>query len=125
MATDEIPISEKSVKVSSPRPESEEVSVQQKENVISDNDPEGSFDQVDFSHIDGKKVLRKMDLRLIPMLAVLYLLSFLDRGNIGNAKIEGLQEDLNMTGGQYNWTCNAPSRECQLWQSRSNDRSFQ
>ncbi|KAM5356487.1 hypothetical protein ACJ41O_003133 [Fusarium nematophilum] len=56
-----------------------------------------------FSHIDEKKVLRKMDLRLIPMLALLYLLSFLDRGNIGNAKIEGLQEDLNMTGDQYNW----------------------
>jgi hypothetical protein len=50
-----------------------------------------------------KKILRKMDLRLIPMLALLYLLSFLDRGNIGNAKIEGLTEDLNMTGAQYNW----------------------
>ena len=45
-----------------------------------------------------------MDLHLIPMLALLYLLSFLDRGNIGNAKIEGLQEDLHMTGPQYNWT---------------------
>ncbi|KAF4334813.1 hypothetical protein FBEOM_11344 [Fusarium beomiforme] len=55
-----------------------------------------------FSHLD-KKILHKMDLRLIPMLAVRYLLSFLDRGNIRNAKIEGLQEDLNMTGDQYNW----------------------
>lgn len=62
-----------------------------------------------------------MDIRLIPMLALLYLLSFLDRklsssspysesrltfqpgGNIGNAKIEGLQEDLGMTADQYNW----------------------
>lgn len=42
-------------------------------------------------------------MRLIPVLAVLYLLSFLDRGNIGNAKIEGLQEDLNMSDDQYNW----------------------
>ncbi|ROT38290.1 MFS general substrate transporter [Sodiomyces alkalinus F11] len=56
-----------------------------------------------FAHLDEKKVLRKMDMRLIPMLALLYLLSFLDRGNIGNAKIEGLQEDLNMTDDQYNW----------------------
>ncbi|KAM0335002.1 hypothetical protein ACHAQA_000036 [Verticillium albo-atrum] len=56
-----------------------------------------------FAHIDEKKVLRKMDIRLIPMLALLYLLSFLDRGNIGNAKIEGLQEDLNMSDDQYNW----------------------
>ena len=35
----------------------------------------------DFSGIDKDKVLRKMDIRLIPMLAILYLLSFLDRGN--------------------------------------------
>ncbi|CAI6340898.1 unnamed protein product [Periconia digitata] len=56
-----------------------------------------------FAHLDEKKILRKMDLRLIPMLALLYLLSFLDRGNIGNAKIEGLVEDLGMTGAQYNW----------------------
>ncbi|KAI0160235.1 MFS general substrate transporter [Xylariaceae sp. FL1272] len=49
-----------------------------------------------FAHLDEKKILRKMDMRLIPMLAILYLLSFLDRGNIGNAKIEGLQEDLQL-----------------------------
>lgn len=57
----------------------------------------------DFSHIDEKKVLRKMDIRLLPMLALLYLLSFLDRGNIGNARIEGMNETLNLTGPQYNW----------------------
>jgi hypothetical protein len=32
-----------------------------------------------FAHLDQKKILRKMDMRLIPMLALLYLLSFLDR----------------------------------------------
>jgi MFS family permease len=56
-----------------------------------------------FAHLDKKKILRKMDLRLIPMLALLYLLSFLDRGNIGNANIEGLQEDLKMKPTEYNW----------------------
>ncbi|KAI2640358.1 MFS general substrate transporter [Hypomontagnella submonticulosa] len=56
-----------------------------------------------FADLDEKKILRKMDLRLIPMLALLYLLSFLDRGNIGNAKIEGLQEDLSMSPDEYNW----------------------
>ncbi|KAI1469667.1 MFS general substrate transporter [Daldinia caldariorum] len=56
-----------------------------------------------FADLDEKKILRKMDLRLIPMLAILYLLSFLDRGNIGNAKIEGLQEDLRMSPDEYNW----------------------
>jgi hypothetical protein len=67
------------------------------------HDPEWDGSDVDFSHIDTKKVLRKMDIRLIPNLALLYLLSFLDRGNIGNAKIQGLTEDLHMTGRQYNW----------------------
>jgi hypothetical protein len=36
------------------------------------------------------------------MLAVLYLVSHLDRANIGNAKIAGLVEDLGMSGIQYN-----------------------
>ncbi|KAL4964238.1 major facilitator superfamily domain-containing protein [Aspergillus stella-maris] len=56
-----------------------------------------------FSDEMQKRVLRKMDLRLIPMLALLYLLAFLDRGNIGNAKIEGMLDDLNMSGSEYNW----------------------
>lgn len=56
-----------------------------------------------FAHLDEKRILRKMDLRLIPMLALLYLLSFLDRGNIGNARIEGLTETLGISGPQYNW----------------------
>ena len=67
------------------------------------SDVEGTGEELDFSNIDEKKVLRKMDIRLIPMLALLYLLSFLDRGNIGNASIEGLTEDLGLTGPQYNW----------------------
>lgn len=53
-----------------------------------------------FAHLDLKKILLKIDLRLIPPLTALYLLSFLDRGNIGNAKIEGLSEDLHLTPGQ-------------------------
>lgn len=41
-----------------------------------------------------KRVVQKVDRRLVPMLALLYLVSHLDRANIGNAKIEGLAEDL-------------------------------
>ncbi|KAF5094346.1 hypothetical protein DV451_005035 [Geotrichum candidum] len=55
-----------------------------------------------YPDVDEKKLLRKMDLHIVPTLAVLYLLSFLDRGNIGNANIEGLSTDLNLIGNQYN-----------------------
>ena len=44
------------------------------------HDSNWTGDDVDFSHVDEKAALRKMDVRLIPMLAILYLLSFLDRG---------------------------------------------
>ncbi|KAL4948868.1 major facilitator superfamily domain-containing protein [Aspergillus filifer] len=49
-----------------------------------------------------KKMLWKIDIRLIPMLAVLYLISHLDRANIGNAKIEGLTTDLGLDGVKWN-----------------------
>jgi hypothetical protein len=39
-----------------------------------------------FAHLDLKKILWKIDMRLIPVLTILYLLAFLDRGNIGNGK---------------------------------------
>jgi hypothetical protein len=42
---------------------------------------------VDISGVDEKKLIRKIDLYLIPWLALLYLLSFLDRTSIGNAKV--------------------------------------
>lgn len=66
------------------------------------HDPNWTGEDVDFSMVNEKATLRKMDIRLIPMLAVLYLLSFLDRGNIGNAKIQGLTADLELKGDQYN-----------------------
>ena len=39
--------------------------------------------------------------RILPILAILFLLSFLDRTNVGNAKIIGLEEDLGITDHQY------------------------
>ncbi|KAI1818414.1 major facilitator superfamily domain-containing protein [Poronia punctata] len=78
------------------------IEVEAGQNVAKKIDVAPALTAESFAHLDEKKILRKMDMRLIPMLAILYLLSFLDRGNIGNAKIEGLQEDLNMSGDQYN-----------------------
>lgn len=52
--------------------------------------------------IQDWKLLRKVDLRLLPILTLLYLLSFLDRTNIGNAKIDGLTKDLHVSPAAYN-----------------------
>jgi hypothetical protein len=34
-----------------------------------------------YDEVETKRILRKVDLRLLPCLTLLYLLSFLDRGN--------------------------------------------
>ncbi len=51
-----------------------------------------------------KRLIRKIDWTLVPFLALLYLLSFLDRTNIGNARLAGLEKDLGMDPNslQYN-----------------------
>jgi hypothetical protein len=51
--------------------------------------------------INEKSFLRRLDLKLLPPLSFLYLLSFLDRSNVGNARVEGLTTDLHMTGNEY------------------------
>ncbi|KAH7363765.1 putative MFS transporter [Rhexocercosporidium sp. MPI-PUGE-AT-0058] len=48
-----------------------------------------------------RKVLLKLDTRILPVLAALFLCSFLDRTNVGNAKIYKLEKDLGMTDHQY------------------------
>lgn len=48
-----------------------------------------------------KKFVRKTDLLLIPLFGAMYFFSYLDRSNIGNAKIADLMEDINLTDSQF------------------------
>lgn len=48
------------------------------------------------------RLLRKIDLHLLPPLAVMYLLNFLDRSNLAQARQGTLEEDLGMEGTDYN-----------------------
>ncbi|KAF8078748.1 MFS general substrate transporter, partial [Lyophyllum atratum] len=57
--------------------------------------------EVDTANIDEKKLLRKIDLRIIPWLTFMYLLNFLDRGSIGNAKLYNLTADIKIVDSQY------------------------
>ena len=44
----------------------------------------------------------KFDVRILPVLALMYLANALDKGNIGNAKTNGLEEDLHFRANDYN-----------------------
>ncbi|KAL3481779.1 major facilitator superfamily domain-containing protein [Aspergillus californicus] len=64
--------------------------------------PEDEEFLANFSDEQRKTVLKKVDWRLMPMLLLLYLVAYIDKTNIGNAKIEGLLSSLDMNGQQYN-----------------------
>lgn len=48
-----------------------------------------------------KQVVRKLDRHLAPLFAALYFVAYLDRSNIGNASVAGLNDDLGLSGAQY------------------------
>jgi hypothetical protein len=48
------------------------------------------------------RLVRKLDLVVYPVLFIVYMMSFLDRINISNARIQGLVKDLDLTGNRFN-----------------------
>jgi CCR4-NOT transcriptional regulation complex NOT5 subunit len=56
-----------------------------------------------FTKEEEEAVIRKLDWHLMPLIFVLYSLSVLDRSNLGNAKIAGMQKDINISGNRYAW----------------------
>lgn len=61
-------------------------------------DDEGSLEYKQMT----KRVLWKFDIHILPPLALLWLANFIDRTNVGNARIAGLQTDTHLTGNQFN-----------------------
>lgn len=51
--------------------------------------------------IEGR-ILRKCDYHILPWLFGIWLCAFIDRSNIGNARIDGLTEDLHLRGNMFN-----------------------
>ncbi|KAA1097483.1 hypothetical protein PGT21_008460 [Puccinia graminis f. sp. tritici] len=47
-------------------------------------------------------LIRKVDLHVLPGLSLLWLACFIDRTNIGNAKVGGMDHSLGLHGKQYN-----------------------
>ena len=60
------------------------------------------YDLEPIDRMAEKILLRKCDLHVLPMISLLYMLAFIDRINIGNARIQGLEKDLQMKGNDYN-----------------------
>ncbi|KAI1126070.1 major facilitator superfamily domain-containing protein [Nemania abortiva] len=72
------------------------------EAVICEDKSSDSVESAGWTVEEETVVRRKLDRQLVPMVTILYLLCFLDRINIGNARIQGMTEDLNLIGYRFN-----------------------
>ncbi|KAJ0314170.1 hypothetical protein Brms1b_007134 [Colletotrichum noveboracense] len=51
-----------------------------------------------------KKLIRKVDMRMLPTMILIYIMNYLDRNAIGSARLGGLEKDLGLTGSEFQ-TC--------------------
>ena len=53
--------------------------------------------------VQYKKLLRKIDFTIAPLLAVVYFLQFLDKTTLSYTSVMGIVEDANLVGQQYSY----------------------
>ncbi|KAF2495246.1 MFS general substrate transporter [Lophium mytilinum] len=58
---------------------------------------------IEIDPVEAKRVLRKIDLRIVPVLFITYLLQYLDKNGINYASVYGLQKGTHLTGDDYSW----------------------
>ncbi|KAI1380422.1 MFS general substrate transporter [Hypoxylon crocopeplum] len=56
----------------------------------------------DWSVEEETEIRRKFDFTIVPLVTTLYMLCAIDRANVGNARIEGMTDDLSLVGYRYN-----------------------
>ncbi|PLB55492.1 pantothenate transporter liz1 [Aspergillus steynii IBT 23096] len=56
---------------------------------------------VELNPATERKLVRKIDLFLLPAIWIVYLLSYMDRSNLGNARVAGMGDDLHITEDRY------------------------
>ncbi|KAH6648857.1 major facilitator superfamily domain-containing protein [Truncatella angustata] len=65
---------------------------------------DGSIQTPLWTEAEETAIRHKLDWQIVPMVTVLYLLCFLDRANIGNARIQGMAVELDLNrDNRFNW----------------------
>ncbi|KAL4898026.1 major facilitator superfamily domain-containing protein [Aspergillus ambiguus] len=68
---------------------------------LKDRENEGSMST--FSAEEERRIVRKIDWNLMPLLTFSYALQFLDKTSLSYSAILGLREDLKLVGQEYSW----------------------
>ncbi|KAL5623772.1 hypothetical protein FOBRF1_003022 [Fusarium oxysporum] len=75
--------------------------------VLDEKKMEAGTEETRWTPEEEKKALRKLDWCLIPLVGSLYLVSYIDRGNIGNAYTAGMGQAWGITSNDYSWIVTA------------------
>ncbi|KAJ9080024.1 hypothetical protein DSO57_1029408 [Entomophthora muscae] len=90
-----------SVLSSSSKPALPPEPVLSKKEQVLDDDVELATPQ---NNVNIKRLLRRIDWRVVPFLCLIQMASYLDRVNIGQAKLYGLEKDLHLEPHQFSWS---------------------
>jgi hypothetical protein len=55
----------------------------------------------DFTPEEQKKIIRRLDYRLVLLVGAMYCISLMDRTNLGAANIAGMAKELQLVGNRY------------------------
>jgi MFS transporter, ACS family, allantoate permease len=58
---------------------------------------------IEIDEATNKRLLRTIDLHLLPLMCVVYGLNYLDKTTLSYASIMGLQKDIHLVGDNYQW----------------------
>ncbi|KAF7324885.1 High-affinity nicotinic acid transporter [Mycena kentingensis (nom. inval.)] len=61
-----------------------------------------SVDEPKLQDAEKKAILRRLDLRLVSVLGLVYCVNLMDRANLSNANIAGMSTELKLDGNKYN-----------------------
>jgi hypothetical protein len=62
---------------------------------------EGKCVNIAWESATERRLVRKLDLHILPILVIVFLLNILDWANMSNARLKGLEADLALTDVQY------------------------
>lgn len=68
---------------------------------VVDSEAVVAVDDFGFSPAEQRKIIRRVDRRLVLTVGAIYCISLMDRTNLGAASIAGMGEDLNLIGTRY------------------------
>ena len=54
-----------------------------------------------YTYKEQRRIIRRVDLRLILMLGFLHCVCLIDRGNLGSAEVAGMEKELDLIGNRY------------------------